>query len=175
LVVVEAGAHVSGLRLAPDGDGDEDTVVVRQMDGEPSSVLAARAIARLALIERSGSAVQRAVMLIAPRRDGQSMAARHLLARALLTHAHVNHDSAAELRLSVGGDADAALRDELLALVELLVGTPGSAVVPIRVQFGPPEEPSRRAPRQSGIFTRSTTHDVSPSASSIAVHAKCTP
>jgi hypothetical protein len=92
LVVVEAGAHVSGLRLAPDGDGDEDTVVVRQMDGGPSSVLAARAIARLALIERSGSAVQRAVMLIAPRRDGQSMAARHLLARALLTHAHVNHE-----------------------------------------------------------------------------------
>jgi hypothetical protein len=157
LVIVEAGARLTDLAL--DGAGDADTVVVQQAALERAAELAARVISRLAVIERAGSAVQRAVILVAPGPDAQSIEARHLLARALLTHAHVSKVESAELVLSAGRDADGPLRDQILALVELLVGAPESSSVPIRIQFGSPAEPARQPRRESGVFARSTPND----------------
>jgi len=48
----------------------------------------------------------------------------------------------------------AALRHELMALVEVLVSAPESASVPIRIQFGSIAAPSRPPVRKSGCHQR---------------------
>lgn len=135
LVAVEDGASAFNSYLPLD-DCDE-TVVARQDEGELPAEFSRRIISRIAVIERSARCIEQAVIAVGPSVDDQWMAARHLVARALLTHAHVSGAGASELVFAVHGDADVHLRHELMALVEILVGEPESSRTAIRVRFGP--------------------------------------
>jgi hypothetical protein len=153
LIVVEDGAEAVSPYLSP--EECEETVVVHQSDGELPVGLARRTVSRIGTLERSGRAIGRAVVLIASRNDDQSMAARHLLARALLIHAHEAPAGSGELILAAGGGADVDLRNELMALVGTLMGDPGHSAVPIRLRFGTPSDPSGPAVRKGGFLSRS--------------------
>lgn len=151
LVVVEDGAPAVDSHLSP--VPCDETVVVHQLDGELPVDLARRVVRRIGALERSGRGVARAAILMACRSDSQVMAARHLLARALVAHAHAALAGATEFILAVDGGGDADLRQELMALAEVLVGGSGSHVA-IRVCFGPPDECSETPVPKSGFFTR---------------------
>lgn len=153
LIVVEDGARAIDSYLSP--EECEETVVVHQSDGELPVELARRIVGRIGTLERSGRGIGRAVVLMASRNDDQSMAARHLLARALIIHAHVAPAGAGELIFAVGDGADVDLRYELMALVEALIGEPGGSPMPIRLRFGTPGESSGPAIRKSGSLPRS--------------------
>lgn len=153
LVVVEHEAKAFDSYLSP--DECDETVLVRQSDGELPFDFIQRVIGRIGIMERSACHIGKAIVLLAPRLDDQSMAARRLLARALLTPTHVAVTGPAELLLAVGGDAEAALRHGLMALVETLVGEPGSGSVPIRVRFGAAAAPSVAPIFDSGVWPRS--------------------
>ncbi len=116
-------------------NASSDTMVTRQSSEETPAEFAARVIRRIASIERSGQGVATAVILLAPRLDPQVMAARELLARALFAHAEVAPTGSSELVLAVGGHATPALRHQLLALVETLVGEPEARSTRIRIRF----------------------------------------
>lgn len=151
LVVVEDGAQAVGSYLS--AEECEETVVVHQSDDEPPAELARRVVGRIATLEGSGRAVARAVIMIANRTDCQAMAARHLLARALVMHAQVALAGSADLTFAVDGRDNIDLRRELMALVETLIGEPVSSPA-IRVCFGPPEKPFGRQVSESGFFDR---------------------
>ena len=150
LVVVEDGALSLDSHVSPD-DGEE-TVVVVQSHGELPLKLAERVVRRIAAIERSARRIGQTIVLLAARLDEQSMAARYLLARALL--AHVGAAGPADLMLAVSGDAELALRHGLLALVETLVTEPGSRTVSIRIRFGTGRVRSVAPICESGVWPR---------------------
>ena len=132
LVVVESGADVRDFdTLDPGADGVH---IIKQGSDEAPVELAARAIERLAGIERSERRLEQAFLLVSKQFDEQSAAARELLARALLTHAAVA--GAAELVLALRADADSNLRSSVLSLVEMLMGEQGAAAMPIKIRFG---------------------------------------
>lgn len=132
LVVVESGADVRDFdTLDPGADGVH---IIKQGSDEAPVELAARAIERLASIERSDRRLEQSVLLVSKYFDEQSAAARELLARALLTHASVA--GAAELMLALRADADPSLRSSVLTLVETLMGEQGAAAMPIKIRFG---------------------------------------
>lgn len=133
LVVVEDNAEGLGPYLS--ANASEDTMVIRQSSEESPAELAVRAIRRIASIERSGQGVAKAVVLLAPRVDQQAMAARQLIARALLVHARIVPGGSSELVLAVGSRTDPALRHRLMALVEALVGEPEACSMAIRIRF----------------------------------------
>lgn len=143
VVVVEDGAEGLGPYLSP--NASEDTMVLHQSSEESPAELAVRTIRRIASIERSGQGVARAVILLGPRLDQQAMAARQLLARALLVHAQVVALGSSELVLTVGSQADPALRHQLMALVEALVGEPEACSMAIRLRFDSPSPDRDRA------------------------------
>lgn len=134
-VVIEDGLRALGPYIKPDG-GDE-TVILRQWNGERPLAFAHRAIRRIATIERSGGSVGRATLLMAPRTDHESAASRHLLARALAAHARAVPVASSEFVFAAPGEAPAALCSELIALVEALTGEPESCRVPIRLVLKP--------------------------------------
>lgn len=143
LVAVEDGAHGLESRITP--DGGEETVVVAQWGGEPPASLIIRVAARIGALERSGKKVGRAILLVGERRDDQAIAARRLVARALLSH--LLSSNGTELVLdAVGARADA--RHELLSEVEAMLEELERPSVPIRLQFR-----RERAPfQESGIY-----------------------
>jgi hypothetical protein len=153
LIVVEGGARAIDSHLLP--EECEETVVVYQSKGELPVELALRSVRRIGMLERSGRGIGRAVVLMAARHDDQSMAARHLLARALLIHVHIALAGAGELIFAVGGGADVDLRYELVGLVEALIGEPGCSSVPIRLRFAAPSESSGPAIHRRGSLSRS--------------------
>lgn len=63
------------------------------------------------------------------------MAARQLLARALLVHAQVAAIGSSELVLIVGTQGGPPLRHQLMALVEVLVGEPEAGSMAIRIRL----------------------------------------
>jgi hypothetical protein len=144
LVAVEDGAHGFESRVAPDG-GDE-TVVVTQWSGEPPESLIGRVAARIVALERSGKKVDRAILLIGQKRNPHTIAARRLVARALLSHLHSS--SGTELVLDAVG-APANVRHELLSEVESLIEESERPSVPIRLQFRHERAPSG----DSGIYS----------------------
>lgn len=174
LVVVEDGAEGLGPYLSPDASAD--TMVLHQSTEEPAAELAVRVIQRIASIERSGQGVAKAVVLLGPRLDQQAMAARQLLARALLVHAQVAAMGSGELVLVVGSQADPALRHHLMALVEALVGEPEAGSMAIRIRFDSPtlvETAKVRSLRdarcmQPTIHTHRKRHDATRDQSSLA-------
>jgi hypothetical protein len=117
-------------------DECDETVVARQGDGELPAEFSRRVIGRIAAIERSARCIGHAVIAVGPGVDDQWMAARHLVVRALLTHAHVSGVGAGELVLAVDSDAKVLLRHGLMALVETLIGEAESSRMAIRVRFG---------------------------------------
>jgi hypothetical protein len=154
LVVVENGVRDIDRHVLPD-DCDE-TVVIRQFDGELPVDLVRRSIRRIAAIEQSRRRITRAVVLVAPNADKQSMAARSLLARAILTHAHPSFAGATEFTFFVDADVEPDLRHELLGLVEAIIGLQASRAAPIRLRFGEPSEDSTLTVRKSGFWPRSS-------------------
>jgi hypothetical protein len=132
LVVVERGADLRDFETP--GNEADGVHVIGQGRDESALSLAMRVIDRLASIERSESQLDRALLLVAPQVDGQSLAARELMARAMLTHASIA--GAAELVLAVRADADPDVRHAVLNLVETLMGEHGAASMPIRIRFG---------------------------------------
>jgi hypothetical protein len=142
---------------SPEHSPDEcdETIVVRRNNDELPVDLARRSIRRIVLIEQAGCSIRRAIVVVAPELDAQWVAARHLLARALVTHAHVALTDCAELFFAVDGDANTDLRHEIMALIDALIGEPETSLVPIRVRFGVDYEPSRPPVRELGPRLRS--------------------
>lgn len=139
LVAVEDGASAFNSYLSL--DECDETVVARQGAGELPAEFSRRIISRIAAIERSAQCIGQAVIAVGPGTDDEWMAARQLVARALLMHAHVS--GAGELVLAVDSNAEVHVRHGLMALVEVLVGEPESSRTPIRVRFGVSAEHSR--------------------------------
>jgi hypothetical protein len=144
LVAVEDGARGFESRVTP--DGGEETVVVTQWSGEPPESLIVRVAARIVALERSGKRVDRAILLVGHERDQHVIAARRLVARALLSHLHSS--SGSELVLDAVG-APASVRHALLAEVEALLEESEAPSVPIRLQF----RYARPASRESGVYS----------------------
>ena len=129
LIVVEDGAW--GLDSSLSVDASDETVVVAQGAGEDPVELPFRVMGRIALIERAGRSIERAVVVMAPKLEPQSQAARALIARTL--HAHMRARGPGELVLAAHG-VQAELRLELLTLVETLLSEHESSVI-IRLRF----------------------------------------
>lgn len=144
LVIVECGA----ARL-PRADGFDETIVVAQMQGEPSLAFAQRVIDRLATIERAGRQLESAMLLAGDDYHRQTNAARRLLVLALSAHARAR-GGMSELTLASLRDASPESCAELLGLAEELMVLPNGDSVPVRVRFG---SNAARAPRQSGMFS----------------------
>lgn len=130
LLVVEQGA--GGFDTVATPDGSEETTVVAEGPGDSILELPFRVTRRLALLERNGHSVSRAVLLAADRHDKQSVASRGLVARALI--AHMTAAGGGELVLA-GDGTNVELRIELLALVEDLVFECEETPVTIRLQL----------------------------------------
>ena len=90
LVVAEEGAEGLAPYVSP--NASSDAMVTRQSSEETPAEFAVRVIRKITSIETSGHGVAAAVILLAPRLDPQAMAARELLARALLVHAENRSD-----------------------------------------------------------------------------------
>jgi len=144
LVVIEQGADALGSRLSPDG-GDETIVVVQGVDETPLQLLF-RVIRRLALLERSAHRVRRAELVVAPRLDAQSTAARGVVARALLAHLVAGGEG--EL-LVAGEGPHAGLQGELLTLVDALAAEDDEGTVMIRLELNGRQP---RVPPESGVY-----------------------
>jgi hypothetical protein len=140
LIALEDGASEVDCRVCP--DQREETVVIHQCDGELPGVFSGRIISRIGVFERSARSIDQAVIAVGDRFDDQAMAARHVLARALLTHVRSSLAGAAELVLAVDGDAGPALRHQLWTLAEALVADASGSRVPIRLRFGRSEPAS---------------------------------
>jgi hypothetical protein len=140
LIALEHGASEVDCRVCP--DQREETVVIHQCDGELPGVFSGRIISRIGVFERSARSIDQAVIAVGDRFDDQAMAARHVLARALLTHVRSSLAGAAELVLAVDGDAGPALRHQLWTLAEALVADASGSRVPIRLRFGRSEPAS---------------------------------
>ena len=143
LVVVEDGARELDSRVPP--DEGEESIVVAQASGELPATLALAVTGRIAALERSSRNIERAVVLIGPDCGVQVCAARWLVARALLTHMVVS--GSGELVLAAPG-AGVDVRQDLLSLVEALLGEHERSAVPIRLQL---REDAPRPARTSGI------------------------
>jgi hypothetical protein len=107
-------------------------VVIGQADTEAPGELALRGIHRIASIESGGERIRRALVLIAPRIDEQSMAARDLLARAVLTH---GSRGPLELVFEACSEWEIPLRAWLLALAGKLMADPRALLTPIVLRF----------------------------------------
>ena len=130
LIVLEDRARSTDSVLT--ADEWEETTLIVQGAGDTAVELPFRVMGRLALLERSGRIVDRAVLVIASNRDAQSQAARELTCHALIVH--MEGQGYGELVLAAPG-AEIQLRHELMTLVEgLLCGHEGSSVM-IRLEF----------------------------------------
>lgn len=130
LIVTEEGAQ--GFSAFVSADEAEETLVVAQGAEEAAVVLPFRVMARLALMGRSGRSVDSATILVGDRLDGESVAARELVARALL--AHMVAAGSGDLAFAAYG-AVADLRHDLMTLVEALLNEHEGIPVALRLRF----------------------------------------
>jgi hypothetical protein len=147
LVVIEEGVRAIASRVLPDG-GDE-TVVVRQDDGEASARWAQRVIGRIAAFERSGRRIAQCLVLLAARLDRQSMASRELVLRALLQRSAATGPSSIVLVADADG-AGAEQRHELLTLIETLTSEAKGGSTSILVRFASAARATRPLEPRSG-------------------------
>lgn len=155
LVLVEEGADPIDVHTVT-GDGDE-TLVLGQGRGECATDFTYRVIQKLSALEQVGRRVGVAVLRVAPRVDPQTMAARNLLARALLTHSAVAGPT--ELVFGAGARIGKGLRLRLLALVEELIQESVTGSTTLRIQF---DEPGRSEPPHSGVMAVAPVADPKP-------------
>jgi len=133
LVLLEGG--LTGFDAHAPPDESEQTVVIAQGSAEGPRAVAERAVRRIEALQHSGQRIGLAVLVLAPYFDAATTAARLSFGRALITHSAVS--SGSELLLSgADGEVCASYQRSLLALVDALMNEPGSASLPIRVQFG---------------------------------------
>lgn len=143
-MVVESGAS-----LFAHTDGFDETIAVAQMQGEPATLFAQRALARIASIERSGRHFESMAVLAGGRSDAGSKAARRLIVLGLSSHARAIGQPA-ELLLHAYAHASVQERSELLELVGEATDVSGS--LSVRLCFGEP--PAERPVRRSGVFPK---------------------
>lgn len=134
LVVLEDASAATEAHLSR--DGLEQIVVVARSDDEGPLQLARRVMRRIAVLERAGECVGRAVINVGPHGDGVWRTARRLQAHAILTHMQRDAGSLAEIVLAADGAAPVELRQELMSLVGTLAAEQKRQSVPIRLRFG---------------------------------------
>jgi len=134
LVVVEAGAG----RLAggvPADDSDHTVVSVQSGKHTPANAVRT-SIARIQALEQSGHRIDLTILMLAPRFDIETTAARIALALALATHSATTNSGSSEILLAGSGCmSHAHLRAGVLALVDVLTGEPENWSLPVHVQF----------------------------------------
>lgn len=141
LVVVESGGAGSASRMAP-GEG---AVFVAQSGSESPLTFAHKVLGQIAGFERRRHAITPATLIVAGSAEPHQLAARALIARALLSHMAAH--GAGDLIVQAT-DAEPEARDELLALVERLLEEHPESGVAIRLQF----RPAPSGPRASGVY-----------------------
>jgi hypothetical protein len=115
--------------------GSEQTLALAQRDGEAAAEFAGRVIRRIRALERSGQSVEQTLLLLGPRFEADSTAARLLIARALVTHSATAPTMAAELVLSSTGGDRGELQRWLPGLVDVLLAESESGRMAIAVQL----------------------------------------
>lgn len=136
LVLVEAGAGIAAAA------GREEALIETQAQGEAPIAWARRVIEQLGSAEQSGLLFKNAVVLLGNHFDSASMTARHVIARTLLAHARVCRRPTFDIVLSLPKNAQGALRDGVLTLVELLVSNPEASSAVFHVRFDGVASPS---------------------------------
>jgi hypothetical protein len=134
LVVVEAGA--AGLAGCLPPDEMDHTVVTVQSDNHTPAEAVRGSISRIQALEHGGHSIELTILMLAPRFDIETTAARVALARALATHSATTNSGSSEILLSARGSTLHRYQQAgLLALVDVLTSEPGSWSLPVRVQF----------------------------------------
>jgi hypothetical protein len=130
LVVVEAGA-----KLPEPSPSEEigDIVIVVQRAGERPGEVAVRVARHVARAESDGRRVRDALLVVGEKSDGQVLAGRTLLARALLVH-QVRAGSG-ELVISAPSSLVPDARHELMALAGTITRELRGAPIGICVRF----------------------------------------
>ena len=152
LVVVEEGTHPSAPTLWSADEATELMVVV-EGESEPPLDFALSTMRRIATLERSGRRVREVVILVSGQHDGQALAARCLLARAVLTHQM--QEGQGELTFDAQPETDTEAQHELLSLAGVLMTDLGHSQISIRVRFADVRPVARTVPEadaKSGVF-----------------------
>jgi hypothetical protein len=153
VIVTERSAD--GVQAALEDSAFDETVLVAEAPADSGTDLLLRLAAHIASSERRSRAFSSASFVLGRGADAQTLAAREVVARTLLTH--LETASGGELVL-VAPAASAAERDDLLLLVERLLADLETRAVSIRLQFR--NDQSRRLlPREL---------EVSPTSASVA-------
>lgn len=128
LLIAERDSVLGGRRRA--GGADELCVFVPSGSGSPGD-LALRTLRHIAAVERSGQRIVRAVIGAGPRSCGQVLAARTLMARAVI--AHQCSVGAGELIFTCTAGPGSRVQHELLALAGTLTSELGTSRIAVRV------------------------------------------
>jgi len=128
LVIVESGVNAIDLRGAVEGSS-EDAVVLGQARDETPGSFAVRVLRRLDGLHLE-SKIERADVLVGPKSGRALRQARMLLARVLTCDLAVS-----DLVFRTDGEAEPAVHDELIELVETMLQSPScrSQRISIRV------------------------------------------
>lgn len=140
LVIVESGVNEIDLHGAVEGSS-EDAVVLGQARDETPGSFAVRVLRRLDGLHQQ-SKIDRADVLVGPRSGRALRQARMLLARVLACDLAV-----ADLVFRTDGEAEPAVHDELIELVEAMLRSPSCRSQRISI-------------RVSGVSNRSQTQEM---------------
>jgi hypothetical protein len=138
LVIVESGVNAIDLQGAVEGSA-EDAVVLGQARDETPGSFAVRVLRRLDGLHVQ-SKIERADVLVGPKSCRALRQARMLLARVLTCDLAV-----ADLVFRTDGEADPAVHDELIELVETMMRSPScrSLRISIRVSGVADQSPAQ--------------------------------
>jgi hypothetical protein len=160
LVVVER--RTTSLELHAPPDGSDHTIVAAQCRDEGDLEFAGRTIERIASLDREGTQIVLAMMVLEPRFDTERVRARSSTVRALMDHAAGLQSSRSRLVL-INGGRWLSVREQqtLFSWVGALMRQPRASSLPIRVRLearGPLAALSRRQieiPDGRWLFARS--------------------
>jgi hypothetical protein len=138
LFVVESGAPMP-IGSAPRAGETSELSIFVLADSDPPSRLALRVLRHIAAIERSGQRIVSATIVSGSQSGAQALAARCLMARALV--AHQAGIGSGELVFSSGTGDVQREQQELLAMAGALTGERGAERVSIRVVIDDVLEP----------------------------------
>jgi hypothetical protein len=152
--VVESGATMPAGSVPCVSDTSELSIFVLA-DADPPNRLALRVLRHIAAIERSGQRIVSATIVTGVQRGAQSLAARCLIARALV--AHQAGAGSGELVFSAGTDDAPREQEELLAMAGALTGERGADRVSIRVVIDDSVDPDSAPEWRPLRSTRAST------------------
>ena len=124
LAVVEKGTL--GFDEHSRRDAGAPTVRLEQDPLERPKTFALRTVKGILALEQSGMGIDAAILLLAPRFDAETTAARLIIARGLITHCRSLGLGASELLIRAGSPSPGELRASLAHLLDALVSEPGS-------------------------------------------------